>query len=107
MVRFMKKKSGNIARKKVSLILKDVIEDFIPFDDAFQKVMKNQNSIKISNKDKAFIYLLSSSVLRYLTQIDSTIDSLLKKPIKKPKKNDPSIEIIKLLSINNLKKVAI
>ena len=26
--------------------------------------------------------------------------------IKKPTKNDPSIEIIKLLSINNLKKVA-
>ena len=83
MVRFMKKKSGNIARKKVSLILKDVIEDFIPFDDAFQKAMKNQKSIKLSNKDKAFIYLLSSSVLRYLTQIDSTIDSLLKEPIKK------------------------
>ena len=83
MVRFMKKKSGNIARKKVSLILKDVIEDFIPFDDAFQKAMKNQKSIKLSNKDKAFIYLLSSSVLRYLTQIDSTIDNLLKEPIKK------------------------
>jgi len=44
MVRFMKKKSGNIARKKVSLILKDVIEDFIPFDNAFQKAMKNQKS---------------------------------------------------------------
>ena len=83
MVRFMKKKSGNIARKKVSLILKDVIEDFIPFDNAFQKAMKNQKSIKLSNKDKAFIYLLSSSVLRYLTQIDSTIDNLLKEPIKK------------------------
>ena len=79
----LKKKSGNIARKKVSLILKDVIEDFIPFDNAFQKAMKNQKSIKLSNKDKAFIYLLSSSVLRYLTQIDSTIDNLLKEPIKK------------------------
>ena len=49
MVRFMKKKSGNIARKKVSLILKDVIEDFIPFDNAFQKAMKNQKSIKLPN----------------------------------------------------------
>ncbi len=83
MVRFMKKKSGNIARKKVVLILKDVIEDLISFDDAFQKATKNQKSIKLSNKDKAFIYLLSSSVLRYLTQIDSTIDNLLKEPIKK------------------------
>ena len=83
MVRFMKKKSGNIARKKVALILKDVIEDFISFDEAFQKATKNLNSMKISNKDKAFIYLLSSSVLRYLTQIDSTIDHLLKEPIKK------------------------
>ena len=83
MVRFMKKKPGNISRKKVALILKDVIEDFISFDDAFQKATKNQNSMKLSNKDKAFIYLLSSSVLRYLTQIDSTIDHLLKEPIKK------------------------
>ena len=83
MVRFMKKKSGNIARKKVALILKDVIEDFVSFDDAFQKATKNQNSMKLSNKDKAFIYLLSSSVLRYLTQIDSTIDHLLKESIKK------------------------
>ena len=33
MVRFMKKKSGKIARKKVSLILKDVIEDILPYDD--------------------------------------------------------------------------
>jgi 16S rRNA (cytosine967-C5)-methyltransferase len=79
----MKKKPGNISRKKVALILKDVIEDFISFDDAFQKATKNQNSMKLSNKDKAFIYLLSSSVLRYLTQIDSTIDHLLKEPIKK------------------------
>ena len=83
MVRFMKKKPGNISRKKLALILKDVIEDFISFDDAFQKATKNQNSMKLSNKDKAFIYLLSSSVLRYLTQIDSTIDHLLKEPIKK------------------------
>ena len=83
MVRFMKKKPGNISRKKVALILKDVIEDFISFDDAFQKATKNQNSMKLSNKDKAFIYLLSSSVLRYLTQIDSTIDHLLKESIKK------------------------
>lgn len=83
MVRFMKKKLGHMARKKVTLILKDVIEGFISFDDAFQKATKNQNSMKLSNKDKAFIYLLSSSVLRYLTQIDSTIDHLLKEPIKK------------------------
>ena len=83
MVRFMKKKPGNISRKKVALILKDVIEDFISFDDAFQKATKNQNSMKLSNKDRAFIYLLSASVLRYLTQIDSTIDHLLKEPIKK------------------------
>jgi len=83
MVRFMKKKLGNIARKKVLLILNDVIEDFIPFDDAFQKATIDQKSFKLSNKDKAFIYLLSSSVLRYLTQIDSTLDCLLKEPIKK------------------------
>ena len=56
MVRFMKKKPGNIARKKVALILKDVIEGFISFDDAFQKATKNQNSMKLSNKDRAFIY---------------------------------------------------
>ena len=83
MVRFMKKKLGHMARKKVTLILKDVIEGFISFDDAFQKATKNQNSMKLSNKDRAFIYLLSASVLRYLTQIDSTIDHLLKEPIKK------------------------
>ena len=54
MVRFMKKKLGNIARKKVVLILNDVIEDFIPFDDAFQKATIDHKSFKLSNKDKAF-----------------------------------------------------
>ena len=83
MVRFMKKKSGNAARKKVVLILKDVLEDFVSFDEAFHKATKSQKSIKLSKKDKGFIYLLSSSVLRYLTQIDATIDCLLKEPIKK------------------------
>ena len=77
----MKKKLGHMARKKVTLILQDVIEGFISFDDAFQKATKNQNSMKLSNKDRAFIYLLSASVLRYLTQIDSTIDHLLKEHI--------------------------
>ena len=83
MVRFMKKKSGNATRKKVALILKDVLEDFVSFDEAFHKATKSQKSIKLSKKDKGFIYLLSSSVLRYLTQIDATIDCLLKEPIKK------------------------
>ena len=83
MVKFMKKKSGNTARKKVTQILKDVLEHFMSFDEAFQKATKSQKNTKLSKKDRAFIYLLSSSVLRYLTQIDSTIDCLLKKPIRK------------------------
>jgi len=51
MVRFMKKKSGNATRKKVALILKDVLEDFVSFDEAFHKATKSQKSIKLSKKD--------------------------------------------------------
>ena len=83
MVKFMNIKSGNITRKKVVLILKNVIEESLTFDYAFSKALENQRSIKLQNKDKAFIYLLSSTVLRYLTQIDNTMDTLLKEPIRK------------------------
>ena len=48
----MKKKSGNATRKKVALILKDVLEDFVSFDEAFHKATKSQKSIKLSKKDR-------------------------------------------------------
>tara|TARA_B100001113_G_C21078992_1_gene609018 strand:- start:28 stop:1317 length:1290 start_codon:yes stop_codon:yes gene_type:complete len=79
----MKIKSGKLTRKITILILNEVLENGLPFDEAFIKSIKEKSPYKISDKDKAFIYLLSSSVLRYLTQIDSTIASLLKDPIKK------------------------
>ena len=45
----MKKKSGNTARKKVTQILKDVLEHFMSFDEAFQKATKSQKSTKLFN----------------------------------------------------------
>ena len=79
----MPKKNGNITRKKACSILSDVIDNHLTFDLAFSKHTKGYNTSQISSTDKAFIYLLCSSVLRYLTQIDYVINFLLTKPIKK------------------------
>ncbi len=79
----MPKKNGNITRKKACSILSDVIDNRLTFDEAFNKHTKGYDTSQISNTDKAFIYLLCSSVFRYLTQIDHVINFLLTKPIKK------------------------
>ena len=78
----MNNKLGVDSRKKSSKILTDVLEKSFSFEDAFQKSINN-TKYKIRSEDKAFVYMLTSSVLRFLTQIDFTLDRLLKKPIKK------------------------
>jgi len=78
----MNNKLGIESRKKSSMILTDVLDKAFSFEDAFQKSITNTKSL-IKFEDKAFVYMLTSSVLRFLTQIDFTLDKLLKKPIKK------------------------
>ena len=78
----MNNKLGVDSRKKSSKILTDVLEKSFSFEDAFQKSINN-TKYKIRSEDKAFVYMLTSSVLRFLTQIDFTLDKLLKKSIKK------------------------
>ena len=78
----MNNKLGDDSRKKSSKILTDVLEKSFSFEDAFQKSINN-TKYKIRSEDKAFVYMLTSSVLRFLTQIDFTLDKLLKKSIKK------------------------
>jgi len=78
----MNNKLGIESRKKSSMILTDVLDKAFSFEDAFQKSITNTKSL-IKSEDKAFVYMLTSSVLRFLTQIDFTLDKLLKKPIKK------------------------
>ena len=78
----MNNKLGVDSRKKSSKILTDVLEKSFSFEDAFQKSINNTKYI-IRSEDKAFVYMLTSSVLRFLTQIDFTLDKLLKKSIKK------------------------
>ena len=78
----MNNKLGVDSRKKSSKILTDVLDKSFSFEDAFQKSINN-TKYKIRSEDKAFVYMLTSSVLRFLTQIDFTLDKLLKKSIKK------------------------
>ena len=78
----MNNKLGVDSRNKSSKILTDVLEKSFSFEDAFQKSINN-TKYKIRSEDKAFVYMLTSSVLRFLTQIDFTLDKLLKKSIKK------------------------
>ena len=67
----MNNKLGVDSRKKSSKILTDVLEKSFSFEDAFQKSINN-TKYKIRSEDKAFVYMLTSSVLRFLTQIDFT-----------------------------------
>ena len=78
----MNNKLGDDSRKKSSKILTDVLEKSFSFEDAFQKSINN-TKYKIRSEDKAFVYMLTSSVLLFLTQIYFTLDKLLKKSIKK------------------------
>jgi 16S rRNA (cytosine967-C5)-methyltransferase len=72
----MPDKSGVKSRKVITHILYEILDKSNSFENSFEKLAKD-------SEDKAFIYMLTSSILRYLTQIDFTLDKLLKKSIKK------------------------
>ncbi len=72
----MSDRSGIKSRKVITNILYEILDKSNSFESSFEKLAKDSD-------DKAFIYMLTSSILRYLTQIDFTLDKLLKKSIKK------------------------
>ena len=72
----MPDRSGVQSRKIIINILYEILDKSNSFESSFEKLAKDSD-------DKAFIYMLTSSILRYLTQIDFTLDKLLKKSIKK------------------------
>ena len=102
----MNNKLGVDSRKKSSKILTDVLEKSFSFEDAFQKSINN-TKYKIRSEDKAFVYMLTSSVLRFLTQIDFTLDKLLKKSIKKLPKMSLSIRLAQLFILKTPKHAAV